>query len=332
MSVTPQVVSPVPSAPAGHHASREDGTKKDEFEYVPVGAPDGHHVSFREDGTKSDEFDHKDGKHHGPYIGYRPDGTIHFTCTFIDGKPDGLHQQWDHCGRLCHETEFKEGNVVSTRAFTYGGSGRFEVVTVNPTAPSPPLKRFTYWYSNGILGEERDLDVANKVLRVLTLRDATGRDCLLGEGELTVWKIAKTVISPVDETFEETEIGEPVYSLLYDEECVVLKSITTVRRVKTPWVYVRLTVPADAKRVTPMDSSFQYKSRVEFARVEEIVDREGNHYDVAYSAVNGMQKRSVYKVGEIVRPDEFNDDPSHECGAGISVHVHRDHCDTWIRA
>lgn len=150
--------------------------------------------------------------------------------------------------------------------------------------------RFTSFYPSGRLRSEVDYEMG-KCTRVVSLYDHAGRDCVLGDGEQTVWKVA-----------------------------------VTDSRVP---VYVRLTVPENAKRVTPDDGDHKlYKARVEFAKVEEIFDREGNRYQKAFSAIH-YRYPVTYNVGEVVGPDFFNADPSVQCGNGIHVHRYKDHCDQW---
>lgn len=42
------------------------------------------------------------------------------------------------------------------------------------------------------------------------------------------------------------------------------------------------------------------------------------------------KKKLLYKVGEKVEPDGFNNNLNEECGQGINVHLYQDHCDQWF--
>ena len=130
----------------------------------------------------------------------------------------------------------------------------------------------------------------SQVKKMISLVDDRGRQCVLPPlgTEVTVWKAGVTV-------------GD------------------------VP-VYIRLTTPADARRVTPFDIGSCFKSRVEFAKVEQIVGQDGTEYQEAFSFVYG---RMAYRLGEVARPDGFDPDPNEQCGSGIHVHAHRDHCDRW---
>ena len=106
---------------------------------------------------------------------------------------------------------------------------------------------------------------------------------------------------------------------------------------KSPvYVYVKLLVPPEAKRVTPNMTSEglinPIKSRVEYAKVLEITDREGNKYESAWSFVSGRwyEKPFEYRIGEIVEPDSYNDDSTVSCGAGINVYAEKSSCEVWF--
>lgn len=79
-----------------------------------------------------------------------------------------------------------------------------------------------------------------------------------------------------------------------------------------------------------MYKSFPIKSRVESAIVLEIVDDENNTYQEAFSFVHKEKKGLVYKVGEIVQGDGFDDNLNNQCGKGISVHKYKDQCLFWF--
>ena len=80
-------------------------------------------------------------------------------------------------------------------------------------------------------------------------------------------------------------------------------------------------------RITPCDFCDKtYKSRVGYAKVEQIVDNDRKEYNEAESFVFS-DKEIKYQVGQIVNPNGFNKDPNVGCAQGISVH--RDYCDIW---
>jgi len=69
---------------------------------------------------------------------------------------------------------------------------------------------------------------------------------------------------------------------------------------------VKLLIPADARRTASLVGR---KCRAEFVKVLEI--------DGADEAVSGHDGATVYRVGEVVRPDSYDDNPLVECTHGI---------------
>ena len=69
---------------------------------------------------------------------------------------------------------------------------------------------------------------------------------------------------------------------------------------------VKMLIPADAKRTASLVGR---KCRAEFVKVLEI--------DGADEAVSGHDGATVYRVGEVVRPDSYDDNPLVECTHGI---------------
>jgi hypothetical protein len=151
------------------------------------------------------------------------------------------------------------------------------------------------WYLDGSIAEEiiyKDDPESpdHGTLKMIKLMDEQGRNVVLEDDiPIEVWKICKK-----DNKF----------------------------------VYVKILVPAEAKRVTPQSNPATYKARVEFGKVLEIVDKEGNKYTDATSFVHEGHKLT-YIVGEIVIPNGYDSDPNIECGAGINCHKFQEHCDQW---
>lgn len=156
------------------------------------------------------------------------------------------------------------------------------------------------WYEDGKLCHEVSYSNGD-FQKVLQLFDAKGRNCVLPDGKIIVWKLA------MDD--------------FYIRRNQILKYQITGN-----YVYVKLEVPADARRVTVFDDT-TFKSRVERATVLEIVDEKGNHHSSAISCINDL--KITYVVGNVAVPDKFDADPVNKCSHGISVHLHKDHCDHW---
>jgi hypothetical protein len=77
-------------------------------------------------------------------------------------------------------------------------------------------------------------------------------------------------------------------------------------------VIVKLCIPADAKR----SSAFGRKCRAEFADVLEVIGAE-----IGETYAHGP--RTIYKTGERVTPDRFDDNWQEECSGGIHFYITR---------
>ena len=79
-------------------------------------------------------------------------------------------------------------------------------------------------------------------------------------------------------------------------------------------VLVKLEIPAEARR----SHAFGRKCRAEFARVLEVIGAEEGRsaYEWAPSV--------VYRVGETVRPEAWDEDWTVECGGGIHFYITRE--------
>ena len=77
-----------------------------------------------------------------------------------------------------------------------------------------------------------------------------------------------------------------------------------------------LEIPAGVKR----SSAIGNKCRCEYAKVLSIIDENGNKYDIGRSVRSAIMKSSnqlIYKVGEYVYADSFDENRFHECAPGI---------------
>jgi hypothetical protein len=79
---------------------------------------------------------------------------------------------------------------------------------------------------------------------------------------------------------------------------------------------LKLEIPTEAKRTSAISDR---KCRAEFVKVLQIFDKDENEKDFAYGLYNGTE----YKKGEIVKADEFNDDPRVVCSNGIHFFITR---------
>ena len=84
-------------------------------------------------------------------------------------------------------------------------------------------------------------------------------------------------------------------------------------------IIVKLSIPAEAKR----SSATSRKCRCEFAEVLELQNLDGTPYKDD-KVVNDNYVETIYKVGEIVHPDSWDDDRWNECSHGIHFFMTRD--------
>ena len=88
---------------------------------------------------------------------------------------------------------------------------------------------------------------------------------------------------------------------------------------KVEWKYlVKLQIPEDARR----SSATTRKCRCDKALVLDITSLDGNeHYD---EVTNNRYNETIYKVGEFVYPDSFDENRWNECSNGIHFFVNKE--------
>ena len=84
-------------------------------------------------------------------------------------------------------------------------------------------------------------------------------------------------------------------------------------------VIIKLRIPAEAKR----SSATSRKCRCEYAEVLELQSLDGTPYNDD-KVVNNNHVKTIYKVGEIVHSDSWDDDRWNECSHGIHFFITRD--------
>ena len=82
---------------------------------------------------------------------------------------------------------------------------------------------------------------------------------------------------------------------------------------------IQLEIPQDAKR----SSATTRKCRCEYAKVLNILTLDGNNADVSEFVNTNYKPVVTYKIGEIVRPDAWDDDRWRECSHGIHFFINR---------
>lgn len=83
---------------------------------------------------------------------------------------------------------------------------------------------------------------------------------------------------------------------------------------------IKLRIPAEAKR----SSATTRKCRCEFAEVLELQNLDGTPYRKIEIINKNYEIAAIYKVGEVVRPDSWDDNRWNECSHGIHFFMTRD--------
>ena len=84
-------------------------------------------------------------------------------------------------------------------------------------------------------------------------------------------------------------------------------------------VIIKMRIPAEAKR----SSATTRKCRCEYAKVLELQNLDGTPYN-GDKVVNKRYVETIYKVGEIVHSDSWDDNRWNECSHGIHFFITRD--------
>ena len=84
-------------------------------------------------------------------------------------------------------------------------------------------------------------------------------------------------------------------------------------------IIVKLRIPAEAKR----SSATTRKCRCEYAEVLELQNLDGTPYN-DNKVIGNNYVKTIYKVGEIVRPDSWDENRWKECSHGIHFFITRD--------
>ena len=152
-------------------------------------------------------------------------------------------------------------------------------------------------------------DLRGADLRGADLRGADLREADLREADL--WKADLRGANLWKADFWEADLQK-----LAAYNCIIPAGELVVWKKLQDGLIAKLRIPAEAKRVNAIDSR---KCRFEFAEVIEI-------YNGSKKVEKGVSSRSndfVYKVGEIIRPDSFDDFPLIECSHGIHAFITR---------
>jgi hypothetical protein len=126
--------------------------------------------------------------------------------------------------------------------------------------------------------------------RLIMLNDENGRNCVLPNGDINVWKACRAK-DGID-------------------------------------VYVEITVPQQAHRITVLSN--ECISRIEFGYVVKIIDKEFNEYDEATSFITIHKPVIYRKGHLCEPNNGYDENKYHKESCGINVHKYKDQCDQWF--
>lgn len=177
-------------------------------------------------------------------------------------------------------------------------------------------------------------DLSNACLRHVCLRNTElnktnlSRACLYGSdlsnadlsyADLSYAAIGNTNLTNVH--FSTTNLN----GVKYDEKTSFFALVCPEEGDFIAWkkvdnVIIKMRVPSEAKR----SSATTRKCRCEYAEVLELQNLDGTPYKEDKIVNYNFAKETIYKVGEIVRPDSWDDNRWNECSNGIHFFITRD--------
>lgn len=116
-------------------------------------------------------------------------------------------------------------------------------------------------------------------------------------------------LSMVDAIPESTNMRCPRYDKIIGYKIIIDCDCTK-------FLLATLEIPTGVKR----SSAIGNKCRCEYAKVLSIMDENGNKYDTGrpiISKIMGIDNQLIYKVGEYVYADSFDENRFNECARGI---------------
>jgi hypothetical protein len=196
-----------------HQKWHSNGTKYLETTNVN-GKKHGLYQTWYSNGTKHEVTTYSNGKIHGLYQTYHPNGTKRVETTYSNGKIHGLYQAWWPNGTKYKETTSADGEIHGSYQEWYDNGNKY-LETIYANGKMHGLHQ--RYHEDGRSDYTHEY-CDDKLIRVVSLRDDEDRECVLPEGDITVWKASKSGYVNV---------------------------------------YVQLEVPKEAKRVTPDNFKFK---------------------------------------------------------------------------
>jgi len=150
-------------------------------------------------------------------------------------------------------------------------------------------------------------------LRIANLSGANLRNAYLGDADLSGAYLSGADLS-----------GADLRNVKYNERTSFLALVCPEEGDFIAWkkvgdAIIKLRIPAEAKR----SSATTRKCRCEFAEVLELQSLDGTPYNDD-KVVNNDYVETIYKVGEIVHSDSWDDNRWNECSHGIHFFITRD--------
>ena len=294
---------------------------------------------------------------HGNSKEYYPNGNIKSDINYWYGMRNGKYSYWWENGNLKIETNYfknlihenyKEydanGNIIEKDYYIKGvkqQKKQKETIKTNINNKYTTYEKF--YYENGriiqkdifypfskkvktcikyfpndnkIIREKKNFNLVGKLDGIYLLRDYY-------KGRIFIRKKIKYLngnIIPYDDLVYKNKnklciISLPNVEIYGWKACLSNDPSTYGDR-----VMVKLKIPKRAKRLLFIEGGAEInKSRAEYAHVEEIHsfnDPNDGEYNEAYSFLN-KKKRIIYKKGEIVYPDFFDDNMNNVSSGGI---------------
>ena len=173
--------------------------------------------------------------------------------------------------------------------------------------------RANLWSANLSSADLRSADLRSADLSSADLRDADLRSADLRSADIRSANLMRANLSGADLRSAEYNERTAFLALVCPEDgdFIAWKKVNNV--------IVKLKVPAEAKR----SSATSRKCRCEYAEVLELQSLDGTPYNDD-KVVNNNHVEIIYKVGEIVRPDSWDNDRWNECSHGIHFFITRD--------
>ena len=161
--------------------------------------------------------------------------------------------------------------------------------------------------------ELRSADLRSADLRSAELRNADLRGANLRGADLRSADLSGAYLSGAD--LSGAKYNE--YTAFFALACPEEGDFIAWKRVGK--VIVKLRIPAEAKR----SSGATRKCRCDFAEVLALQNLDGTTYEDD-NVVNNIYAETIYKVGEIVHSDSWDDERWNECSHGIHFFITRD--------